>query len=122
MPEIDLTNLVVTLQWLAGPAGIVAWMLFVSNLFRNLRDNDFDEIVAPLAAKLSEWLFLLTPMAYQAVVFVSSIAGPVVAVIVINVLPDQTIVLIQPYYQFVAMLFMSYIGQQIWYRVSHSQE
>lgn len=98
----DFTSLMATLVWLAGPAGIVAWLLFVSDTVRNWRED----------GELTNF----TPLGLQLSVAAASFLVPAVAYGILLLVPPATIETLQPFYSFVATFFLAYIGQKIWFR------
>lgn len=114
-----LTKLTALLAFLAGPAGIVFWMLTVSTLIRNLRYSPPDPNTAdPLYAWLATWLRALSPLYLYLVVAAVSILPPVIAKAILEFVPATLLAKVEPYYGFIALLFVTFFAQQIWYRVT----
>lgn len=105
MQTADLTNLGAVLALLAGPAGIVAWMVYVSNWFRNAAE------VKPDGSQLIKWSSWVTQLITAAVSF----SLPIAAFLILKFVPAETLEAIAPYYQFLASVFLAYLGQQLWY-------
>lgn len=117
MNEIDFTQLVVVLAWLAGPAGMTAWMVFLSNAIRNLREGDqaqMDEYSKGIAG----WIRSLTPLALQTLVTGLAFGVPIVAGLILNAIPAEALAAVQSTYSFIATLFIIYLGQQVWFQVT----
>lgn len=112
-PEF-FTQLSDLLAWLAGPLGIAAWMLYFSNWVRNVKDPQAE--LSPFEAKVSTYLNKLTPLGLQAFVLVGSLILPVIAKIILAFVPQETLVQLQPIWEFIALLCIGYFGQQVSFR------
>jgi hypothetical protein len=114
---MDFTQLTAVLVWLAGPSGAAAWMVFLSNAVRNLREgdpNNMDEYQKGLAGLVRN----MTPLALQTVVTVLAIGVPIAAAGVLAVIPAETLAAIQGTYSFIATLFIVYLAQQVWFQIT----
>lgn len=100
---MDITNLVAVLTYLAGPAGVLAWFVYVSNWFRNAVEKGI--------VTLDGWRL-------QLLVAAVSFLPPVLAFVILAVVPTETLEKFSPYYQFVATLCLAYLGQQAWFAVT----
>lgn len=120
MDQSDWTNLMATLSFLAGPAGLVAWNVYWSNLLRVLREGDAAELSA-IGKRLAAWVQARSPEVLQLLHGFGSLIVPVAAKIILDSVSPETIEAIQPYYAFATMLLLSYIGSQAWYVVSKAK-
>lgn len=99
----DYTSLLSTLGWLVGPAGVAAWAMIVSDAFRNWK---------------AEGKFVdFSPMGLQATVIAATLVVPVLAYAVLNLIPADVLLSLEPYYGFVASLFLGLIGQKVWFQI-----
>lgn len=96
--EFNITNLYDTLNFLVGPAGIAAWMLFASDLIRN----------RTTAGAFASW----SSLGIQLFTAGLSFGVPALAYILFAVIPPDLYAVIQPHYGFVASCFVAYITQQ----------
>lgn len=117
---IDFTQLVIVLAWLAGPMGMLAWMMGWTNWLRNVRTAD-PKRLSPLEVSFRAWLesgWRKSPLFVQ--VFHAFIAAlvPALAFAITTFVPEKTILMLQPYYAFLALLYISYIGSQAWYQLT----
>lgn len=115
---VDFANLVLTLAWLAGPAGITAWMIYYSNLLRNLHEVDLQDPnlkLSPLGKRAAAWLQKRAPEVMQIIHGVGSFLLPGLAMIILEFVPPEWLVRAQPYYASLTMLFVAYLGSQVWY-------
>jgi hypothetical protein len=94
----DLTDLQQTLAFLAGPAGVVAWYIFVSDTLRNWT----------AAGKFDKF----SPLGLSLLNIGISFGTPSIAFVLINVFSEAEIATVQPIYSFVATLLLSYLAQQ----------
>jgi hypothetical protein len=115
--EIDFTQLMVTLAFLAGPAGAAAWMVFLSNAIRNLREIDPNE-TNPYKKGLAGLIQQMSPFALQTFVTVLSLGVPALATVILAVVPVEVLEQLQAFYGPAAALFIIYLGQQIWFQVT----
>lgn len=101
----DFTNLYATLSYLVGPAGVAAWMLFVSDLVRNwVTEGKLTKFSALGKASLTAGLsFGLPGLAYAAILLI----------------PKETFDTIQPHYGFIASMFLAYLVQQGYFYVKN---
>jgi hypothetical protein len=117
---IDFTQLVILLAWLAGPMGMMAWMMAWTNWLRNVRTGD-PASLSPLEVGFREWLetgWRKSPLFIQVLhAFVAAFV-PALAFVIITFVPEETLLLMQPYYAFLALVFLSYIGSQAWYQLT----
>jgi len=101
---MDYKDLNTFLAWLAGPVGALACFVYVSNLIRGLQDDG-------KLTKLSPWQVQLLVMGISLVV-------PIGALIIVTVLPPETIAQAQSVYAIVATLAVAYLGQQGWHKIT----
>lgn len=106
--NINYTDLNELLAWLAGPVGALAWFVYVSNLVRGLCDD----------GKLST----LAPWRIQLLVMGISLIVPIGALIVVTVLPAETIAQAQGVYSIVAAIAVAYLGQQGWFKLTKNDD
>ncbi len=105
---MNYQNLNELLAWLAGPVGALACFVYVSNLIRGLRDDG-------KLLKLSPWQVQLLVMGVSLVI-------PIGALVVVTVLPPETIAQAQSIYAIVATIAVAYLGQQGWYKISKGDD
>lgn len=105
MTNTTLTDLTSILTSLAGPAGMLAWMVAVSNWFRNATETREDG--TKLVTLSGTWL--------QVVVAAASIIPPAAAFLILTLVPADALTQLTPYYRFAATLFLTYLGQQVWF-------
>lgn len=117
MSEIDPTQLMVVLAWLAGPAGALAWMVFLSNMIRNWRSGDVSQM-DPYSSGVAGWIRRLTPVQLQTLVTLLAFAVPSIAAGILKLVPPERLAAAQEVYSFIAMLFILYLGQQIWFQIT----
>lgn len=117
MTEIDFTQLMVLLAWLAGPAGAMAWMVFLSNMVRNWRTGDVSQM-DPYSSGVAGWIRRLTSVQLQTLVTVMAFAVPSIAAGILKLVPADKLAAAQEYWSFFAMLFLLYLGQQIWFQIT----
>src|SRR3990167_8191319 len=115
MEGIDFTNLNAVLNWLAGAAGAAAWMIFLSNLVRNLVGGSFDPTTQPLPYKLAVWLGGMAALTRQLVVAIGSFIVPIGAKAILMVSLHQPLT-VEGVWGFGAMLALCYLGQQQWFK------
>ena len=101
---MDYKDLNTFLAWLAGPVGALACFVYVSNLIRGLQDDG-------KLTKLSPWQVQLLVMGISLVV-------PIGALVIVTVLPPETIAQAQSVYAIIATIAVAYLGQQGWYRLT----
>lgn len=101
---MDYQNLNELLAWLAGPVGALACFVYVSNLMRGLQDDG-------KLTKLSPWQVQLLVMGLSLVI-------PLGALVVVTVLPPETIAQAQSVYAIIATIAVAYLGQQGWYKIT----
>lgn len=118
LENIDFTNLKTLLEWLAGPVGMAWWMMFASDLIRNLRYDAHSPTDEPLAYKLSTWLNARKPGTLQVLVTVFSLVPPTLAYIALGLLTEETYLLLQPYFSYVALAFSTLLAQKVWYNAT----
>lgn len=105
-----------TLIWFVGAGGTTWWLLYWSDLVRNLREYDENREPGTIEFKLYQFLTLLTPLQYQFVVLFGSAIVPFVATVLIGVLPPETLQLLQPYYALIAQFVLAFVAQRIYFR------
>lgn len=103
--NVNLTDLGAVLAYLAGPVGIVAWMVYVSNWFRNATEDKGD----------GSQLIKLTGWRLQLLIFAVSALPPTAAFLILAYVPPEVITMLSPSYQFFATLFIAYLAQQVWF-------
>ncbi len=117
MNVVDFTQLVVLLAWLAQPAGMFAWMLAWTNWLRNVRLGDPD-LLSPLEIGFREWLetgWRKSPLFIQLFHAVIAALVPAIAFGITSFVPPETLLRLQPYFAFLGMIYLSYVGSQAWY-------
>ena len=87
---VDPTQLVPTLLWLTT-TGMGTWTVIVSDFFRNLK--------APW------WKEIEKPGTRQFIVTLIQLGVPILAYIILQVVPPDTLEALQPHYKFIASLF-----------------
>ena len=119
MELIDFTTLQTVLWWVVG-SGSTVWMLMVSNVFRNLTEGELHD-KQPFIQKVGAWLILVkneNPITYMLLITSASFSGPVVAAIILFVVPAEIIEQLQQYYGFAILWFMAFIAQQGFYQIT----
>lgn len=96
--RLNPTDLYETLSFLVGPAGIGAWMLFISDYIRN----------RTLKGKYDTW----TPFQLQAYTAGLSFGVPILAYVLFSIIPQNLYEVLQPHYGFAATCFIAYVTQQ----------
>lgn len=91
---VDPTDLNATLTWLAG-AGLATWAILVSDFFRNHQLPKFEQLAVGLQ---------------QAIIYAVMAIPPILAYVVLQVVPPETIEALAPHYKFVAALFTAMLA------------
>lgn len=119
----DYTQLTSVLAWLAGPAGMLAWLIAWSNFLKSVRENEPEELSA-----LGQWLRAYldkgannTPAAVQFLHLVGSLIVPALAALVTSLVPAEFILSLQPTYAWLAMFYLAYVGSQVWYEFTKAK-
>lgn len=99
---VDFLDLSDTLVWLAS-TGLASWGVMVSDFFRNIKED---------------WWVSAKPAVRQAVVLVATIVPPVVAYLVLLVVPSDVIAAIEPHYTFIAGLFTAVLAARGIYAIA----
>jgi hypothetical protein len=110
-------QLIDALTKMAGPAGAVAWMVLLSNAIRNYRSGDL-ELMTPADQEMARWLRTFSLLQIQFLMIVLSGLVPTAAALVLWLVPRETLLALQPTFAFCSMLFMAFLGQQIWFQVT----
>jgi hypothetical protein len=123
MNVVDFTQLVVLLAWLAQPAGMFAWMMAWTNWLRNVRTGD-PVLLSPLELSFRDWLetgWRKSPLFVQ--LFHAFIAAfvPALAFVITSAVPEDTLLRLQPYFAFLGMIYLSYVGSQAWYQLTKAK-
>ena len=104
----DLTSLTAVLAALMAPAGITAWMLYVSNWFRNATANGTVKFDAPWKVQLA--------------VAAASILPPVAAFLITTYVPAATLASASPTYAFFSTVALAYLVQQGWFALTNNND
>ena len=117
MEEFLTMDPTAALIWLSG-AGMGTWMLYFSNFIRNMKTDVYAREKAPLRFHVSKWIRGLVPEVLQLIVFLGSVVPPVLAMVLLEVLPAETLEAISAYYVPAAMVISAYFGGQIWFKIT----
>lgn len=119
---ISFANMTFTefLAWLAGPLGIAATMIYISNAMRNLLQGNLQRM-SPSDQEIATWLRKQRPLKVQLIVTLLTLGIPSIAYAVITFVPTEWLEWAQPHFAFLAMLLSIYIAQQVWYQITKSQ-
>jgi anaerobic C4-dicarboxylate transporter len=120
MLDVEVSNLFALINWAAAPTtGALFWMVLVSLLLRSLRKSDPTEFEWQFLKKLVTWLQALNSPQLFIVALLLSFSVPVLAIVVVNVVPAEWIEVAQPYYEYgialVAVFGVAWMGQQFLY-------
>lgn len=115
--ELDYTNLSLLLAYLAGPLGVAAWMVFLSNAVRNLRESD-PQSLNPINQELARLVRTMRPLQLQVLVTVLALGIPSIAKVILVFVPVEALERAQSTFAFIAMLMAVYIVQQVWFQVT----
>jgi hypothetical protein len=104
---MNIPNLTTIIAFLAAPASAFAVFMYASNLFRNLRSEGH--------------LTSFSPWALQIITAGVPLVLCAAAMVIVQTVPPSTLIGLEPYWQLVAIVAMSYIGQQVWYKNSKTE-
>lgn len=116
----DFTKLYEVLSWLVGPAGVAVWMLWYSNYIYSLRHPSAEQ--DPYSGTIAKWVRGLNDIQVMNLVTFGSFLIPSIAAGIVGTLPRETIELAQPYYGYIAVMFIAFLGQQGWHAARKASE
>lgn len=122
MSQVDYNKLADILAWLAGPAGMVAWVMYWSQFLKNVRDNEPDSL-SWVGRLLRTYLDKgpKSPGAVQLLHLIVAFIVPVTARLITSFAPADILLSLQPVYAFLAMFYLAYTASQVWYQATKTQ-
>lgn len=119
----DISNLTLSefLAYLAGPLGIAAFMLYLSNAVRNLLQGNLARM-SPSDQEIAIWLRGLRPLKVQAIVTAIALGVPILAHTALTFVPADVLERLQPTFAFITKLLAIYLLQQVWYQITKQPE
>lgn len=106
MPEI--TDFRMLLTFLVSGSGALVWMKMYSDFLRNLSAPE-GKPEGSLEWRLAAFYSTFSPLARQAVYFIGSMAVPLIALVLLNVISPEMFEQINSVWGFAAALFVSYL-------------
>lgn len=114
----DLGNLQEFLPWLISTAGLIFFATWLKIAFDHLRNPRGNVEYSPYVEKLSELVTNLNPLQMQTLSLVAFVVPVVVVYVVVNYVPAEWILAIQPHVAFIVSVLLVYSGQQWVHRQS----
>lgn len=119
MPSFE--NLPELLRWAISTAGLIFFATWLKIAFDHLRNPKEDVEYSPYVQKLSEWVQGLNPLQMQTLSLVAFVVPAAVVYAIVNFVPVEWILAIQPHVTFIVSVLLVYAGQQWAHRSTKPQ-